>query len=433
VTDKPSRFPLLALLLLCSLWLRVAEAGLTIEITQGVQGAMPIAIVPFGWEAGGAPIEDMAAVISADLARSGRFKTLPPEDMLERPTEGGAIGFQNWRILGMDNLVVGRIRPNGGGYEVQFQLYDVFRGNQLIGMNIPGGPADLRGMAHHIADLIYEKLTGERGAFNTRIAYVTATREKNPNYTLIVADADGYAPQTILRSKQPLMSPSWSPDGRRLAYVSFEKSRSEIYIQDIATGSRERIAAYDGINGAPAWSPDGRRLALTLSQAGSPDIYVLDIASRQLSRLTNHPAIDTEPNWTPDGRAVVFTSDRGGKPQIYRVPAQGGNAERVTFDGDYNARAGYSPDGKGIAMVHRGNRGFTIGLYDTATRRVQVLTDGPQDESPSFAPNGSMILYATRDGGRGVLAAVSVDGRVRQLLVLQEGDVREPAWSPFLR
>ncbi len=426
-----TRLPLLLLATL--LFAGPAQAELTIEITKGAAGALPIAIVPFG-SAGEVPREDLAAIISADLQRSGRFNPMPATDMLEKPTDAAQVNFQNWRVLGMDNLVIGKLRgDSSGGFDVDFQLFDVFQGKGLMGYTIHAGAPELRRVAHHIADLIYEKLTGEKGAFNTRIAYITATRGKVPSYALMIADSDGYNPQTILRSKQPIMSPSWSSDGRRLAYVSFEKRRSEVYIQDVLTGARQDVASFPGINGAPAWSPDGRYLALTLSRGGNPDVYVMSLATKLLTRLTNNPAIDTEPTWMPDGDTLFFTSDRGGKPQIYRVSASGGPATRVTFDGDYNARPEISPDGKKLAMVHRTDKGFNIAVLDLQTHQLKVLSAGRNDESPSFAPNGSMILFASSSGNRGVLKAVSVDGSVQQSLVATEGDVREPAWSPLLQ
>ncbi len=412
-----------------------AQAALTIEITQGVEGALPIAIVPFAWEGVGTLPEDVSAIVAADLRRSGRFAPLPESDLLARPHEGSQVNFRDWRALGVNNLLIGRVRAMGPNtFVVQFQLFDVFKGAQLAGYSIPTERADLRRTAHHVSDLVYETLTGQRGAFNTRIAYVVALGADAPagtRYQLQVADADGFGQQTILRSAQPLMSPSWSPDGARLAYVSFENGKPEIFVQDVASGQRESISAYPGINGAPAWSPDGRSLALTLSIKGNPDIYVLDLASRKLRQLTTSFAIDTEPAWSPDGRRIVFTSDRGGKPQIYQVEAAGGRPTRLTFEGEYNARAEYSADGKSICLVNGQGGRYRIGVLDIETGLLRVLTDGVLDESPSFAPNGSMLLYATRDRGRGLLAAVSVDGRVHQRLIPQAGDVREPAWSPF--
>jgi TolB protein len=427
------------MLILLALWQLPAVAALTIEITEGVEGALPIAVVPFGWqgEKGRGPTQDIASIIRDDLQRSGRFASMPAREMLARPQSGSDVEFRDWKVLGMENLVVGQVQPNGsGGYLVRFQLFDVFKGEQLVGYSIPTTERDLRATAHHIADIIYEKLTGQRGAFATRVAYVIALGKpvRGQKVALRVADADGFSPQTIVTSTDPLMSPAWSPDGRKLAYVSFEKGRPAIYVQEVFTGRREKVAAYKGINGAPAWSPDGRKLALTLSKDGNPEIYLLNLTGgKALKRLTNHYAIDTEPAWSPDGRSIVFTSDRGGKPQIYRVPAFGGKVERVTFEGRYNARASYSPDGRFLTLVTRQGKDYRIGLLDLDSGGLQVLSEGRLDESPSFAPNGSMIIYATKVSGKGELAAVSVDGRFRQRLVLEEGDVREPVWSPYTR
>jgi len=411
------------------------SAPLTIEITESEMGALPIAVVPFGWQGPGqAPSEDIAAIIDADLKRSGRFKTMPSKDMIASPHTGTNVDFRDWRVLGMESLVVGQVKPNGvGGYIVRFQLFDVFKGEQLTGYSIPTTARDLRATAHHISDLIYEKLTGQRGAFATRVAYITsiAHAEGQRKMALQVADADGYHPQTIVTSTEPLMSPAWSPDGLKLAYVSFEKGRPSIFVQEVYTGKRQRVASFKGINGAPAWSPDGRKLALTLSKDGNPDIFILDLAKRTLLPLSRHYAIDTEPAWSPDGKYIIWTSDRGGRPQIYRIPSGGGKAERITFEGKYNARASYSPDGKLITMVTQIGREFRISVLDLASSQLQVLSDGSLDESPSFAPNGSMVIYATKIKGQGELAAVSVDGRVKQRLALQVGDVREPAWAPY--
>lgn len=425
---------------------QTSHALLDIQITEGVSGGIPIAIVPFAWSGAGAAEQDVAAIIQADLARTGRFSLLPKADFLERPSQGDEINFDNWKALGVENLVVGKLKPvSPGNYVVQFQLFDIYKSGargvpagaehtlkQIAGYNLPAKAEALRRTAHYISDIIYEKLTGERGAFTTRIAYVTATQQgSDKQYALQVADADGYNPFTVLRSAHPVMSPAWSPDGQRLAYVSFEKGRSSVYVQEMSTGKRELVSSRKGINGAPAWSPDGRQLALTLSDVGNVDVYVLDLAGRSLRRLTKTTAIETEPVWAPDGKSLVVTSDRSGSPQLYRIPVGGGRAQRLTFEGGYNSRAAFSPDGKLLAMVHNDGQGFRIAVQELATGNVQVLTDGRLDESPSFAPNGSMILYATEFNRKGVLAAVSVDGQVRQRLVLQEGDVREPAWAPY--
>ncbi|HEX5755560.1 MAG TPA: Tol-Pal system beta propeller repeat protein TolB [Arenimonas sp.] len=411
--------------------------GLDIGLVTGNEAALPIAVVPMpyvGTQA--APDTDIAAVIAADLNRSGQFRTLQEQNIVERPIRGSEIQFATWRVLKQDFVVVGRILDNpDGGYRVEYELFDVARQERLLGQAMGGRVRGMRDVAHQIADQIYEKILGVRGAFWTRIAYVTASGVGGSmQYALMIADSDGYNPQTVVRSREPLLSPAWSPDGRRLAYVSFERGNSTIYIQEIATGAREVVASFRGINGAPAFSPDGSRLALTLSKGGNPDIYVMDLGSRQLRQVTTHWGIDTEAVWTPDGQSLVFTSDRGGKPQLYQVAAAGGDAVRVSFQGDYNAKASVSFDGKKIAMAQGGGNIYRIAVLDRSSGGNgvwQLLSPGNLDESPSFAPNASMLLYATKEGSRGVLYAVSVDGRVRQRLVLADGDVREPAWSPF--
>ncbi len=414
-----------------------AKATLTIEITQGAEGALPIAVVPFAWRGDAArpPEHEVGGVIAADLQRSGRFQPLPAGELLARPSRGEEVDFRDWRALNVENLVIGEISPNGpGGYLVKFFLYDVFRGEQITGYSMPTTARDLRATAHHIADIIYETLTGQPGAFATRIAYVTSVRSgdgKQQKVELRIADADGYNPQTIVSSKEPIMSPAWSPDGRKLAYVSFENAQPSVWVQEVFTGKREKLTSFKGINGAPAWSPDGRHLALTLSKDGNPDIFVLDVARRSLRPLTRHWSIDTEPAWSPDGKSVVFTSDRGGQPQIYQVSAAGGEARRISFEGEYNARASFSPNGRLLTMVTRIDGQYRIATLDLQTREFRVMSTGRLDESPSFAPNGAMLIYASQINGRGVLAAVSTDGRVQQRLRLQQGDVREPVWSPY--
>lgn len=422
--------------LFCVLYSVNAQAVLSIEITQGVETALPIAIVPFGWEGETTrPPESVSGVIKADLHRSGRFSPLPDEDMLSQPREGSQINFRDWRLVGVDSIVVGRVRQTGGdNFEVRFQLFDVLRQTQLTGFTIRTTRANLRRTAHQIADMIYETLLGEPGAFATRIAYVTEHRDGDERrYALEVADSDGHNPRPVLRSEQPLMSPAWAPDGDRLAYVSFESGFPEIFIQNVNTGARDKVSSGSGLNGAPAWSPDGRKLAFVLSRDGSPSIYVLDIASRELTRVTRSFAIDTEPVWTPDGRSIIFTSDRGGRPQIYRVGLNDRQVERLTFEGSYNGRPTLSPNGEYMAMVHNSGRGFSIAVMELETGDLRILSKSGRDESPSFAPNGSMIIYSTKEGARELLSVVSVDGRVHQRLVLEGGQARDPSWSPYLR
>lgn len=409
---------------------------LDVGLVTGNEGALKIAVVPMEYQGSSAkPDTDIGGVVRADLDRSGQFRSLADKDMVEHPLRGADVNFATWRLLKQDFIVVGRVLDSSdGGYRVEFELYDVAKQQRLLGLAMSGRPQAMRDVAHQIADQIYEKILGVRGAFWTRIAYITANGVgNNTQYALMVADSDGVNPQTIVRSREPLLSPAWSPDGRKLAYVSFERGNSSIYVQDTGTGAREVLASYKGINGAPAFSLDGKRIAMTLSRTGNPEIYVMDLASKQLTQVTNHYSIDTEPAWLPDGN-LVFTSDRGGKPQIYQVAPTGGEPARVSFQGQYNARATVSYDGKKIAMAQGTGNVYRIALLDRSSAgsgRWQNLSPGNLDESPSFAPNASMVLYAAREGGRGVLYAVSVDGRVRQRLVLADGDVREPAWGPY--
>jgi len=433
----PMRWHALLLLTLLLPFAALAQRqGLEIDIVGGNASALPITIVPMPYQgSASAPQTDVASIIRADLERSGQFRTLPEANIVERPTRGAEIQYPTWRTLRQDYIVVGRVLDAGdGGYRVEYELFDVARQQRLLGLALTARANAMRDVAHQIADAIYEKILGVRGAFWTRIAYITQVGTGgNARYALMVADSDGFNPQTVVRSSEPLLSPAWSPDGQRLAYVSFERGNSSIYIQNITTGARELVASFRGINGSPAFSPDGRRLALTLSRSGNPEIYVMDLGSKALTQLTNHFGIDTEPTWSADGASVYFTSDRGGRPQVYRVAATGGGATRVTFDGTYNATPTVSFDGKKIAVAQGSGNTYRIALMDSSlgSPRWSMLSPGSLDESPSFAPNASMLLYAAREGGRGVLYAVSADARVRQRLVLADGDVRSPAWSPY--
>lgn len=410
--------------------------AIEIVIDKGVENPIPVAIVPFGWsQSATMPPIDMASIITNDLVRSGRFKAMKEQDMPQQPPDLNQVNFNDWKLLGMENLVVGSINlKDSGDYDVEFRLLDVYKGKQIAGFRIPSTQAQLRRTAHDISDIVYEKLIGVRGAFATRIVYITLNKNQDGSkkYTLQIADADGYNPQILLESNEPLLSPAWSPDGRQLAYVSFESKNSNIYIQDIYSGKRTKVASNPGINSAPAFSPDGTRLALTLSKDGNPEIYIMHLGSGMLKRITNNAAIDTEPTWSHDGKYLAFTSDRGGTPQIYEIPVNGGHPRRISFSGAYNAAPVYSPDDKTLAVVNGDGGAYRVGLLDRATGKITLLSDSRLDESPSFAPNGHMIIYTTT-GARGTaLAAVSVDGSVHQRLALQGGEVREPAWGPFL-
>jgi TolB protein len=413
-----------------------ANADLVIDV-QGVSQPTPVAIVPFGFEGRSATVPlDIAAVISSDLRRSGRFAPIDESKMLQKPTDGADVDFQDWGFVGVEAVVVGKlIQTEDNAYTLQFQLFDTFQRKQLVGFRMPATRGTMRAAAHRAADMIYEKLTGIKGVFGTKVAYVTAEqRGKDRLYSLIVSDQDGENEYKIMESKDPIMSPAWSPDGRQLAYVSFEGSKSSIFVQTLRSGNRFQVSSKPGINGAPSFSPDGRKLVVTLGGVdGNPDIHVLDITSRKTTRLTTHRAIDTEGTWSPDGRYIYFTSDRSGGPQVYRISANGGTPERVTFEGSYNARPRLSPDGKRLAMVHNDRGNYRIAVMDIERKDLLVLSAGRQDESPSFAPNSDILIYATRQGGDGVLETVSADGLIRQKMASGQGDVREPVWSPFPR
>ena len=422
--------------LISTLLTGIAQAELTIEITEGIK-RRPIAVVPFGWEGNSQDMPLIVAdVISSDLTRSGRFAPIAEDDMLQKPSSGVGLDFDDWSILGVEAVVVGRVTQTGdNAYSVQFQLFDVFGRDQLVGYRMPASRGTMRRVAHRAADMIYEKLTGIKGVFDTKVAYVTAEQQPDGSlYSLVVSDQDGENEHKIMESNDPIMSPAWSPDSRRLAYVSFEGNRSSIFIQTLRTGNRIQVSSKPGINGAPAFSPDGKQLVLTLGGVdGNLDIHVLDVNSRQSRRLTTHRAIDTEGSWSPDGRFIYFTSDRSGGPQIYRVSVTGGSPERVTFEGSYNARPRLSPDGEKLAMVHLDRGNYRIAVMDVARKDLLVLSAGRQDESPSFAPNSDTLIYATRPGRNGVLESVTADGLIRQRLASGQSDVREPVWSPFQR
>jgi TolB protein len=427
---KPTIYLLAAFMLAA---VQPANAALTIEITQGVDGALPIAVVPFDTSrVSGKFAEDLAEIVASDLNRSGVLKSMARGELPATPHYSKDVQYSRWRNVGQDYLVVGRVLETSAGvYTIEFQLLDVLKQKQLVGRSMPAKKRNLRSRAHQISDFIYEQITGTRGAFNTRIAFVRAQQGAARKYVLQVADTDGFNAQNVLESDEPIMSPSWSPDGKSLAYVSFESSRPEIFIQQLATARRTKVSGFSGVNSAPSWSPDGNFLALVLSKDGSPDIYTMNTASKRLKRLTEHRSIDTEPVWSSDGRSIIFTSDRSGSPQLYEVSAEGGRPKRITFEGNYNSAPNVSPDGRYIAMVHGDRGGYRIAQLDRETGNLTVLTDASLDESPSFSPNGKMLLYASTLGNNGLLFAVSIDGRAKHKLSDQDGDIREPVWGPF--
>jgi TolB protein len=415
-----------------SLWLALsasAYAQLKIEITGFGSNQLPIAILPLKGE--DTLPQKLTEIVVADLYRSGFFKIVDSGGVNPVPAEPADVQFPSWKARGADAIVIGSVSPAASGtWDVRFRLMDVLKQSQITGFAYRITADNLRLTAHKIADAIYEKITGDTGVFSTRITYVV---KNGTRFELQVADADGFGARTVLASNEPIISPSWAPDGNRLAYVSFERRKPIVYIQSLLTGQRTVAANFKGSNSAPAWSPDGKRLAVVLSKDGNSQIYLVDADGSNVVRLTNTSTIDTEPNFSPDGQHVIFTSDRGGSPQIYRVPVTGGAPERLTFDGSYNVSPRYAPDGKSFVFIQRAGTRFSVAMQDFVSRQAQLLTENGVDESPSFAPNGRMILYASEIKGRGILAAVSSDGRVRQRFSAAAGDVREPAWGPLVK
>ncbi len=435
---KPNRLLLVAILLALN---TAAQAELSIQITQGVDDPIPIAVVPFHTEGVGLGAEDVARVVANDLEQVGEFRALARENLLSMPSEQGEVFFRDWQVMAQDYLLVGKVSGTPGSQlvQVQYEFFDVNRELLLAGEVLSGNISQLRDIGHEISNIVYERVTGVRGAFTTQILYVVEERapDGNAGFRLEKADYDGRRPQVLLRSREPIMSPSWSPDAQEVAYVSFETDLPRIYTQHVATGRRRQVTNFPGINSSPVYSPDGDMLAMVLSKDGSPDIYVQDLRSNELTRVTDHPAIDTEPSWTPDGRSIVFMSDRTGRPQIYQIElgASSFDVERLTYDCFQCAKARFLPDGNNLVHVRRETRQsptYQIAIINIETLRVITLTDTSLDESPSLAPNGSMIMYGTKYQGRGVLDAVSIDGLVKFRLPSTQGDVREPAWSPFL-
>jgi len=422
-----------ALLLLFSLSIVVvtlpAQAALHVKITESANQAIPVAVVPFG-SPGSVPV-DIAKVAAHDLRTTGLFDVLSRDRMLATPHTPDDVNYANWRTIGSDNLVVGTVKPGeNGDYRIRFHILNVYSGESMASFEITSSESDMREAAHTVANLVYKQLTGEEGYFLSRIAYVAVTEDQGVrHYRLMVADYDGQNAATIYSSLDPVMSPAWSPDGKHIAYVAFDvnRGRTSLRVQEVATGKIREISSQVGINGAPAWSPDGSKLALTLSHQGNPDIYVYDLRSDKLTQLTHSNSIDTEASWSPDGRYIAFTSDRGGSPQIYRMSASGGQAERLTYTGNNSQDSAYSPDGKLLTFVENGSDGYRVAVMDLDSGNVRVVSKGPLDEGPVFAPNGQAIMYATQ-GPTNALATVSVDGQVHARLS-QSGEVREPSWG----
>lgn len=416
------------LIAVCFMFFMQATFALDLELTQGINAALPIAISSFG---ANTQAQDLAAVIENDLSLSGQFK------IITSPIPGGNdfSTISRWRQAGADSVLSGRVQQIASNrYSVSYTLSDVAQqGRLLSSKDYQVSGQELRALAHHISDEVYEKLTGERGIFSTHIAYIVVQRNGDrARFSLDVADIDGSNPRSLLVSSEPIMSPTWSPDGRQIAYVSFERKKAQIFAVSVETGQRRLLTDFTGINGAPSWSPDGRQMAVVLSKGGNPKIYTIDMSSGHLTQLTFGDAIDTEPRYSPDGHSILFTSGRGGSPQIYRMTLADGKITRMTYTGNYNARASLTPNQKSIVMLHREDKQFNIGVQDVDSGHVTPLTFSQMDESPSVSPNGRLVLYATRSQDKGVLAIVSIDGRIRMRLPARSGDVQEPAWSPFL-
>ena len=414
-----------------------ALAEFKFVITRGYDKPTSVAVVPFCWNGSEVLPEQISSIVGSDLSRTGQFSSLAPENMLSQPCESNEVYYRDWKLLKQDYLIIGQIFQVAGtqNYQVEYRLFDVFREQNIQAAKVTGAKDQLRDLAHAISDSVYEKITGIKGVFSTKIAYVTLNTESGkPIYRLEVADADGYRAKTLFQSNNSIISISWSKDAKKLAFTNFEANgMTRIKVVDRFTHKVETLPSYPGINSGASFSPDGKTLAFVNSQTGNPDIYLMDLATKKITRVTKHWSIDTEPSWSPDGKKLLFTSERGGRPQIYQVTLDTGAVERLTFEGTYNARAQYSSDGKYVVMVHQDNGGaFHVAALELATRQLRILTDTDLDESPSIAPNGTMLVYATQNKGRGVLAWASVDGQLASIMPAVNGHVREPAWSPFI-
>ncbi|WP_227515502.1 Tol-Pal system beta propeller repeat protein TolB [Marinobacter salinus] len=411
-----------------------AHAELLIRITEGADSAIPISIVPFAENGAIPPGDKVSSVVQSDLTMSGEFRPLPPEKMLSLPSKREDVFFRDWRLLGQRYVLVGELTRSADRVQARYELFDVNTEQRVLGETAAAPASNLRTLAHHISDKVYEAITGVRGAFSTKLAYITLDSfNGKPRYRLQVSDVDGKRARIRLESEEPILSPAWSPDGKKLAYVSFETGKPVIFVHELASGKRTKVADFSGLNSAPAWSDDGQSMLMTLSKDGNAEIYRMNLQNRQLTKITNHWAIDTEASWDHTGKGLFFTSDRSGGPQIYHKEDAGAEPRRITFGSRYNARPRPDNSGKFVYYVHQRDRAFHIARTNLKSGEETILTRTESDESPSVSPNGRMLIYATKQGGSSVLTVISADGGAAYSLPASEGDVREPAWGPLAR